>query len=103
MRAAFERLRRAGARMVLGTDAGVLPHGDNARELETLVQFGVQPLEAIRMATSHPADCFGLGDYGALNVGERADLIAVSGDPLVDVTVLKNPKLVLKAGTLVVH
>jgi imidazolonepropionase-like amidohydrolase len=97
----FDRLRKAGVRLIFGTDAGVLPHGENAREFDALIEFGMKPIEAIRAATSQAADCFGLGDYGALSVGQRADLIAVSGDPLVDVSVFKNPKLVVKAGIIV--
>jgi imidazolonepropionase-like amidohydrolase len=97
----FDRLRKAGVRLVFGTDAGVLPHGENAREFDALLDFGMKPIEAIRAATSQAADCFGLGDYGALSVGERADLIAVSGDPLVDLSGLKDPKLVVKAGNVV--
>ena len=98
LRASFERLRAAGVRLIFGTDAGVLPHGDNAREFEALVRSGMSTIEAIRAATSVAGDCIGAGTYGTLRVGERADLLLVGGDPLGDVTVLKQPKYVIKAG-----
>ena len=100
LRSSFERLRRTGVRLVLGTDAGVIPHGSNADEIATLTRHGMSALEAIQAATSKAADCLHIPGYGGLQPGDRADLTAVKGDPLANTTLLKNPALVIKAGRL---
>ena len=98
LRASFARLRRAGARFMLGTDAGVLPHGTNAAELRTLVSLGLTPLEAIAAATHQAAECLGLPHYGALEPGSPGDMIGVAGNPLEDPTLLEAPALVIRGG-----
>jgi imidazolonepropionase-like amidohydrolase len=101
LRQSFSRLRRAGVPMVLGTDAGVLPHGRNAEELVTLVSLGMTPLQALQSATIVPAQCFGLESAFDLRDGATADIIAVRGDPLQDISTLRAPVVVLRSGKLV--
>jgi imidazolonepropionase-like amidohydrolase len=89
----------AGVRIAFCTDAGVSKHGRNADEFELMVEHGMTPAAAIRAATLNAADLLGLQDQvGSLEPGKQADLIAVEGDPLVDVRVLKQVKLVMKGG-----
>lgn len=96
---ALERAVPAGVKIAFGTDAGVSLHGRNADEFELLVKHGLTPMQAIEAATTHAADLLGLaGTVGALTPGHAADLIAVQGDPLVDVTVLKQVDWVLRDG-----
>jgi imidazolonepropionase-like amidohydrolase len=97
----FRRAHRAGVKMVFGTDAGVHPHGDNARQFAWMVRYGMTPLEAIRTATLNAADALGRGDLGVIEAGRHADLIAVKGDPLQDVKVLESVAAVVKGGALV--
>lgn len=98
----LERAVPAGVKIAFGTDAGVSMHGRNADEFELMVRFGMTPAAAIVAATVNAADLLGLGDsVGSLEPGKQADLIAVRGDPLGDVTVLKDVRLVMKGG--VVH
>ena len=98
VRHSFRLLRSAGVPIVLGTDAGVLPHGRNAGELAALVAAGLTPLEAIRAATVEAAVLIGRKDLGAIAVGAAGDLVVVDGDPLQDPKLLARPALVLKAG-----
>ena len=94
---------RTGVTIVFGTDGGVLPHGRNAEELAALERAGLRPLEAIRAATMHAARTLGLADsVGVLSRGMMADLIAVQGDPLADLTALKAPRFVMSRGRVVV-
>jgi imidazolonepropionase-like amidohydrolase len=96
---ALERAVPAGVKIAFGTDAGVSLHGRNADEFELMVAHGMTPATAIAAATVNAADLLGLADQvGSLDVGKRADLIAVSGDPLDDVTVLKRVEFVMKGG-----
>ena len=88
-----------GVRIAFGTDAGVSKHGRNADEFELMVQYGMTPMDAIKAATVNAADLLGLSDQiGTLEPGKQADIIAVSGDPTADVTVLKRVGFVMKAG-----
>jgi imidazolonepropionase-like amidohydrolase len=102
---AFERTKaavNAGVPIVMGTDAVVIPHGDNARELAALVEVGMTPAHAIRAATVDAAAL--LGDklaVGTLAPGKLADLIAVRGDPLADVGALRDVVFVMKGGAIV--
>jgi imidazolonepropionase-like amidohydrolase len=90
-----------GVKIAFGTDAGVSKHGRNADEFELLVKYGMPPSEAIKAATVNAADLLGLSsEVGSLEPGKRADLIAVSGDPLKDVTVLKKVEFVMKDGAV---
>ncbi|HEY0503329.1 MAG TPA: amidohydrolase family protein [Lysobacter sp.] len=96
---ALERAVPAGVKIAFGTDAGVSLHGRNADEFELMVAHGMTPATAIQAATVNAADLLGLADQvGTLETGKRADLIAVSGDPLSDVTVLKRVEFVMKDG-----
>ena len=89
----------AGVKIAFGTDAGVSKHGRNAEEFELMVKYGMSPTDAIRAATVNAADLLGLKDEaGTIEPGKSADLIAVSGDPLQDVTVLKSVAFVMAQG-----
>jgi imidazolonepropionase-like amidohydrolase len=93
----------AGVRIAYGTDAGVSKHGRNADEFELLVKFGMPPAEAIKAATVNAAALLGLDkEIGTIEPGKSADIIAVDGDPLADVKVLKAMKFVMARGTVVV-
>ncbi len=94
---------RAGVPIVLGTDATVLPHGQNAAELEALVEVGLSPLEAIRSATTHASRLLRIREIGRIEPGGSADLVAVNGDPLADITTLRSPVLVVSRGKVVLH
>ena len=100
-----ESLRKAvprGVKIAFGTDAGVSKHGRNADEFELMVKHGMTPMQALEAATVNAADLLGLNaDVGSLETGKRADLIAVDGDPLRDVTVLKQVPFVMKDGVVV--
>ena len=97
---AFAQAHKAGVKIAFGTDAGVSLHGRNADEFELMVKHGMTPTEAIKAATVNAADLLGLSaEIGTLEVGKQADLIAVAGDPLVDVTVLKRVPFVMKGGS----
>lgn len=93
----------AKVRVVYGTDSGVYPHGLNARQFAWYVRCGMSPLDAIRSATVVAAECLGWSDrVGSLAVGRFADVVAVAGDPLADVTELERPVVVARGGELVV-
>ncbi len=99
---ALRQAHGRGIKIAFGTDAGVSKHGRNADEFELMVQFGMKPAEAIKAATVNAADLLGIGAVaGTLEAGKSADLIAVAGDPLADVTVLKKVEFVMKAGEVV--
>jgi imidazolonepropionase-like amidohydrolase len=91
----------AGVIICNGSDAGVFPHGDNARELEILVQYGVTPIRALLAATSVNADMLNMKDrIGMIRPGLLADLVAVAGDPTQDIAVLRQVQLVMKNGVV---
>ena len=93
----FRHVYRSGAKLTYGTDSGVYPHGDNAKQFGKMVEWGMKPLEAIQAATVNAADLLGWADkIGALETGQYADLIAVGGDPASDVHVLEFVKFVMK-------
>ena len=95
----LEQAVPAGVKIAFGTDAGVSLHGRNADEFELMVQHGMTPAQAIVAATRNAADLLGLADrVGSLEPGKQADLIAVRGNPLEDVRVLKQVDLVMKGG-----
>jgi imidazolonepropionase-like amidohydrolase len=100
---ARESLRQAigaGVKIAFGTDAGVFPHGQNAREFAVLVAQGMTPLEAIQSATLATADLLDVDDRGRIAEGQLADIIAVRGNPLEDVTVLEHVVFVMKGGEI---
>jgi imidazolonepropionase-like amidohydrolase len=94
----FKRALRNGLKVAFGTDAGVFPHGDNAKELTARVRHGDTPLHAIRSATIVNAELFGTPDRGKVEVGLLADLIAVAGNPLEDIKLLEDVRFVMKGG-----
>jgi imidazolonepropionase-like amidohydrolase len=96
--ASFRRLLTAGVPIVLGTDAGVLPHGRNARELVALTDAGLTPAEALRAATVDAASLVERGDLGEIKVGAVGDFVVVAGDPLQDIRLLERPALVVHEG-----
>jgi imidazolonepropionase-like amidohydrolase len=88
--------------MLFGTDAGVYPHGDNARQFVTMTEWGMTPVEAIRAATSDAAIALNRADdVGQLTPGHYGDIVAVAGDPTKDVRLLQHPVWVLKGGQIV--
>lgn len=98
----LEQLVPRGVRIAFGTDAGVAKHGRNADEFELMVQHGMTPVEALKAATVNAADLLGLSDQiGTIASGKSADIIAVSGDPLANVTVLKKVDFVMARGVAV--
>src|SRR3954463_11852997 len=91
-RETFRKAVRAGVPMLFGTDAGVYPHGDNARQFAKMVEWGMTPMQAIQAATRSAAIALGREqDVGAIAVGRYGDLVAVTGDPLKDVRLLEHP------------
>jgi imidazolonepropionase-like amidohydrolase len=98
----FRHAFQSGAKIAFGTDAGVYPHGDNAKQFVKMVEWGMKPIDAIQAATINAADLIGQPNkLGALEPGHYADLIAVSGDPLTDVKVFESVSFVMKAGAVV--
>ena len=88
-----------GAKLVYGTDSGTYPHGDNAKQFGVFVELGMTPMEAIQSATTVAAESLGwVGDTGAIAEGYFADIVAVEGDPLDDITVLEDIAFVMKGG-----
>lgn len=98
----FTKALNAGVKMVFGSDAGVYPHGDNARQLSRMVRFGMTPMQAIQAATIHSADLLGKAKLiGSVSEGKLADIIAVKGDVIADMTLLENVQVVIKDGVVV--
>ena len=101
MTATFQRAYAAGVKIALGTDQGVAPHGENAREFIYMVEAGMPPMKAIQSATLEGARLLGAEkDLGTVEAGKFADLVAVPGDPLADIKLMTNVTFVMKAGTI---
>ena len=101
---ARESLRKAiasGVKIAFGTDAGVYPHGENAKEFAVYVKLGMTPLAALRTATSGAAEALGRTDRGIIEAGRYADLIAVPGDPLQDITATERVHCVMRGGEVI--
>ena len=99
--AAFERAYAAGVRIAFGTDAGTFAHGQNAKEFEMMVGFGMAETDAIHAATVSTAELFGIAEEaGSIEAGKLGDLIAVAGDPLTDITALREIDFVMKSGRI---
>jgi imidazolonepropionase-like amidohydrolase len=95
----FTKAVRAGVKMAYGTDAGVCPHGINARQLAFMVKYGMTPMQAIQSATVNAADLIGHPElFGSITAGKSADIIAVSGDPIADIHALEHVSFVMKEG-----
>lgn len=94
----------AGVRIALGSDAGPLPHGDNAREFVELVAAGLTPSQALQAGTINAAEALGEeASLGTLETGKNADVVAVPGDPLADIALTRKPSFVMKAGRIYVR
>lgn len=100
-RQTFRQALQAGVTICAGGDVGVFSHGDNARELELMVEYGMTPLDVLRSATATNADIFHLADRGRIKPGLLADLVAVEGDPTRQISSLRAVKLVMKGGTVI--
>jgi imidazolonepropionase-like amidohydrolase len=95
----FQKAAKAGVKLAFGTDAGVYPHGWNAKQFAHMVKWGLTPMQAIQAATINAADLLGWNDkVGVIAPGAFADIIAVDGDPLKDVTEFERVKFVMKGG-----
>jgi len=100
-REGFRKAVKAGVKIAYGTDAGVYPHGLNARQMKYMVQWGMTPMQAVQSATTVAAELMGKTDVGAVAPGRYADLIAVDGDAMADVSVLEHVSAVMKGGVVV--
>ena len=101
MQATFARAYEAGVKIAFGTDTGVSPHGENAEEFEIMVAAGMPPMEAIRSATSVAAELLDMDEeLGTIEAGKLADLVAVTGDPIADISLLRDVRFVMKDGVV---
>ncbi len=97
----FARAYKAGVKIAFGTDSGVSPHGENAKEFIYMVEAGMKPMEAIQSATRVAAELLGISDrLGTLEAGKIADIIAVKGDPIADISTMLHVIFVMKEGTI---
>ena len=102
LKANFAKAVDAGVKIAFGTDSGVSNHGDNAREFKLMVDNGMSEIQAISAATINAADLLGESELlGSLSVGKYADLVAVKGNPLDDITLLENIDFVMKGGEII--
>ena len=100
-RESFTNAVKAGAKVVFGSDSAVYPHGDNGKQFSRMVTFGMTPMQAVQAATTVAAEALGQeGALGCLDAGCAADLVAVSSNPLEDMTVLENIDFVMKEGVV---
>jgi len=98
----FRNAVKLGVKIALGTDAGVFPHGDNAKEFALMVGLGMQPIDALRSGTSNDADLLGIAQaVGTLEKGKRADIVAMPGDPTADITATERVSFVMKDGKII--
>ena len=95
----FQNALQAGVTILNGSDVGVFPHGDNAREIEAMVNLGMKPVEALKSATSVAGQVLRM-PLGEVKANSFADLIAVEGDPTKDISVIRKVKFVMKSGTV---
>jgi imidazolonepropionase-like amidohydrolase len=100
-RKSLGRAIASGVKIAFGTDAGVFPHGENAKEFAVYVKLGMAPLAAIRSATLNAADLLGLADRGTIEPGKLADLVAVPGNPLDDIAATERVSWVMVGGRVV--
>ncbi|WP_430425324.1 amidohydrolase family protein [Maribacter litoralis] len=99
-RKSFKMALDSGVQIVFGGDVGVFPHGENYREMELMVAYGMKPIDVLRSATANNAKMFHLNQLGNLKRGSLADIIAVKGNPVEDISVIKNVSFVMKDGVV---
>ncbi len=97
----FQKAVKASAKITFGTDAGIYPHGKNARQFKYMVEWGMTSLQAIQAATINTAELFGLSNTGMIKKNYEADIIGVKGNPLKDISILENVSFVMKDGIVV--
>nr|MDQ3313219.1 amidohydrolase family protein [Verrucomicrobiota bacterium] len=98
----FRNAVQLGVKIAFGTDAGVYPHGENAKEFALMTGLGMPPIDALRSATSSAADLLGISQItGTLERGKIADVVAVPGDPVADITATERVSFVMKDGKIV--
>ena len=97
----FTEAMKAGVKICMGGDVGVFPHGDNAREMVLMAEYGMKPIDVLRSATSVNAEVFGLKDLGDIKAGYLADMVAVNGNPVDDIKLVKQVGMVMKDGVVV--
>ncbi|MFT5609499.1 MAG: imidazolonepropionase-like amidohydrolase, partial [Parvicella sp.] len=102
-RDSFSAAVKAGVKMVFGSDAAIYPHGDNAKQFSRMVKFGMTEAQALQAATINAAQLMKSDNLGALKVGYFADIIAVPGNPLTDITVTESVSFVMKNGEVIRH
>jgi len=95
-----EMAYKMGVKIAFGTDSGVSPHGDNANEFRFMVEAGIKPIDAINSAGSVAAEALGADDIGQIKKGMQADIVAVSGNPLKDISIMSNVTFVMKGGVV---
>jgi imidazolonepropionase-like amidohydrolase len=97
----FGKAVKMGIKMSFGTDAGICPYGTSGKQLAFMVRYGMTPMQAIQAATSSAADLLGHSkEVGSIKAGRYADIIAVAGDPLKDISLLENVQFVMKDGKI---
>ena len=97
----FKMAVESGAKMVFGTDAGIFPHGKNAKQFKYMVEWGMKPIEAIQASTINTAELFGKTNIGEIKETFDADLIGVKGNPLQDISLLENVGFIMKEGQVI--
>jgi len=100
-RAGFRKAVKAGVHITFGTDEGVYPYGENAKQFPYMVRYGMTPMQAIQSATIEPSRLMRWDEVGAIAPGRFADMVAVAGDPLADISILEQPAAVMKGGEVV--
>jgi len=97
----FTKAHKAGVKIIYGTDAGVYPHGDNAKQFKYMTKYGMTSIEAIQSATVDAAEVIGMSDQvGQVKIGFFADIIAVKKDPVLNIQALENIDVVIKGGKI---
>jgi imidazolonepropionase-like amidohydrolase len=96
----FKLAYEAGVNMAFGSDNGVFPHRDTPLEFEALIRMGISEIDALRMATIHATKLLGVDDRGELSAGKRADIIAIPGNPLNDISEMRSVSFVMKQGVI---
>jgi imidazolonepropionase-like amidohydrolase len=100
-RESLKKAIAAGVKIGFGTDAGVYPHGENAHEFAVYVKMGMSPLDALKTATVNAASVLGVSDRGIIAEGKLADLVAVPGNPLNDITATERVSWVMQGGKVI--